>query len=170
MPQRPSGPIHQRTHPRDAFEQTHEERFADEVMPDIELDNLRNRGDWDDIIIVEPVPGMHLQAQARGASRAMGQPFQLMMERETLGSRRRCTIGTGMELDGIGADIARGLDLLRFGIDEQRYMNAGAPEFGDERRKRADLARDIEAALGGDLLGALEDETTGMRLRLERDR
>ena len=38
-----------------------EERLAHKVVADIELDDLGNRGDRDDIIIVEAVAGMHFE-------------------------------------------------------------------------------------------------------------
>ena len=41
-------------------------------MTDIELDDLGNRGDRDDIIIIEPVSGMDLEAETRGLARAVG--------------------------------------------------------------------------------------------------
>ena len=75
-----------------------------------------------------------------------------------------------MQLDGIGADLAGGFDLLKLGVDEQRDLDAGAPELGDERGQRGDLARDIEAAFGGDLLPPLRHQARRMRARIKRDR
>ena len=69
-----------------------------------------------------------------------------------------------------GADARRGLDLAKLGRDEQRDLNAGIAELGDEGREQVVLAGDVEAAFGGAFGALLRHETGGVRLGLERDR
>ena len=71
-----------------------------------------------------------------------------------------------MDLDCVGADLARGFDLIRVGVDEQGDLDSGASQLGNERLKRRYLARDVEPALGGDLLPVLGYEAACMRLGL----
>lgn len=73
-----------------------------------------------------------------------------------------------MELDGIGPNRSRGFDLRKLGVDEERDLDAGAPQRGDEGRERRDLARDIETAFGREFLPPLWHEAAGMGTRGKR--
>src|SRR5262245_26439483 len=138
-------------------------------MTDIELDDLGDRRDQDDIVIVEAVTGMHFESGFRSCARGGDKPRKLAVARETaLGSGG--AISAGMKLDGISPNFPRSFDLLEIGIDEKRDLDATAPERGDERRERSGLARDVEPAFGRDLLPPLGHETTSVRGRRERDR
>jgi hypothetical protein len=44
-----------------------------------------------------------------------------------------------VELDRIGADFARRIDLLGVRVDKQRNLDAGLSELGDKWRKRLNL-------------------------------
>src|SRR5262249_14486721 len=79
-------------------------------------------------------------------------------------------VGAGMKLDRIGPDLGRGFDLLRIGVDEERDLDAGAAEFGNEGCERVDLACNVEPTFGGDLLSALRYEAGSMRFHLTRNR
>lgn len=81
MPQGLPGAIHQDPHAGDTVEKTYENRLAHEVMTDIELDDFGNRGDGDDIIIIEPVAGMHLEAGSRGRPGAVDETLKLAPQR-----------------------------------------------------------------------------------------
>ena len=82
--------------------EAYEERLAHEVMTDIELDDLGNRGDRDDIIIIEAVAGMDLEPGRGGRCGAVDQALQLACERRAIARGRGRAIGAGMELDGVG--------------------------------------------------------------------
>ena len=70
MPQGLARTVDDAPHARDALGKADKHRLAHEVVADIELDNLADRGDSDDIIVVEPVAGMDLEAEtARPAAR-----------------------------------------------------------------------------------------------------
>ncbi len=66
MPQVFPGAVHQGPHAGDALGETDEQGLAHEVMTDIELDDLGNRGDRDDIIIIEAVAGVDLEPGCGG--------------------------------------------------------------------------------------------------------
>src|SRR5262245_50514926 len=111
--------------------------------------------------------GMHFESGFRALARGGDEALKLAVAGEAaLGGRR--AIGAGMELDGVGPHLPRGLDLLEIGIDEERDLDAATLKRGDEGRERSGLARDVEPAFGRDFLPPLRHETTGVRARLER--
>jgi hypothetical protein len=77
MPQGLPRSVHQRPHAGHAFGKTYKQGLAHEVMTDIELDNFGNRGDRDDIIIVETVTGMDLEPGGSGRSGPVDQTLEL---------------------------------------------------------------------------------------------
>jgi hypothetical protein len=74
-----------------------------------------------------------------------------------------------MELDGIGTHFSCSFDLRGLGIDKQRNLNAGAPQFGDKGAERIDLACRIESAFRGQFLAPFRHETAGVRARPKPD-
>src|ERR1700722_11060360 len=97
--------LHQRAHSPDRAVEPAEDRFADEEMPDIELDDGQDRGNRTDGIVSEPVSGMTLQAERFGFARAADDPVQLADPLCPLG----LAISTGMQFDNRSTDGFRGL-------------------------------------------------------------
>ena len=67
-----------------------------------------------------------------------------------------------MQFDDIRAAPGRRLDLLGRGIDEQRDADAGLAQRRNIGRQPVVLARDVEAAFGGQLGAALRNQAAGM--------
>src|SRR3990170_6757549 len=107
MPQGLPRAIHEAPHAGDAVGKAYEDRLSHEVMADIELDNFGNRGDRDDIIIIEPVAGMHLEAGSCGCPGAVDEALKLAPERRTIACKRRRAIFARVELDGVGRPCER---------------------------------------------------------------
>ncbi len=103
MPQVFPGAVHKGPHAGDTLGETHEQGLADEVMTDIELDDLGNRGDRDDIIIIETVAGMDLEPGSGGCLGAGDEAVEFAPERRSVARLRRRAIGAGVQLDGVGA-------------------------------------------------------------------
>ena len=77
-------------------------------------------------------------------------------------------IRAGVQLDVGDAKRARGIDLRRIGVDEERNANRGA-ETANIRRQAVVQSDGIQAAFGGDFLTALGDETAGARFGAQGD-
>jgi hypothetical protein len=69
-----------------------------------------------------------------------------------------------------GARSRTPLQLLRIGLDEQAYANAGVEQARDERRQLVVLPVSVEPAFGGALLAPFRHDAGGVRAVLERDR
>ena len=88
--------VHGRAHEFDGLGQALEHRLADQEMPDIEFDDLRQRRDGLGARIVEAVAGMHFQAEALRQQRAGADqlPFGIGLARRVprpaRRTRRRC--------------------------------------------------------------------------------
>jgi hypothetical protein len=120
MPQAFACLIHDCPHAGDAFAETHENRLANEVVADVELDDLGNRDDGSDIIIVEPMACMDLKPCLGAQLRPLDKPGKLTAEGWRIAFRRGSAISAGVKLDRIGPDLGRCFDLLALRIDEQR--------------------------------------------------
>ena len=127
MPQGLPRAVHQDPHAGDAVGQAYEHRLSHEVMADIELDDFGNRGDRDNIIVIEPVAGMHLEAGSCRCPGAVDEAPKLAPKHRIIACERRRTLFARVELDGIGPNLPRGFDLLKLGVDEERDLNAAAP-------------------------------------------
>ena len=148
---------------------TFEHRFADEEMPDIELGDLRQRGDRLGAGVVEAVPGMDFEAEAFRQRSAIAQqlPFGARLRRVHFGER--VAPGAGMQLDDGRAQFRRGLNLRGLRADEQRNANAGVFELMHDWFKLRALAGSVETALGRALGTLFRHQTSGMRSCFERD-
>src|SRR3546814_4244332 len=60
-----------------AFGKPDEDRLADQKMADVQLDDLRNRGDWLDIVVGQPMTRMHLYPVLGRKRRRIGEALQL---------------------------------------------------------------------------------------------
>ena len=69
--------VHRRAHEFHGLGQALEHRLADQKMADVELDDLRQRGDRLRGRIIEPVARMHFQADACGEQRAVADQLPL---------------------------------------------------------------------------------------------
>src|SRR5262245_20082189 len=138
-------------------------------MPDIELDDLRQRRDRLGGREVETMARVHLEPEPPRELRAVADalPFRLRRRHPLVG--QRIAPGAGVDLDDRRPDRDRRLDLPRLGGDEQRHADAGVLEPRDHGDERVVLTGDVEAAFGRALLAPLGHETGGVRFRLHRD-
>ena len=73
-----SSVVHQLAHPPDRRLETNEHGLADQKVTDVELHQLRDRGDTTDIAEVEPVAGMALETDIGSMSGRRDQSLQLV--------------------------------------------------------------------------------------------
>src|SRR4029079_15147363 len=129
MPQGRARLIHDGTHACDTLAETYENRLAHEVMTDIELDDLGNRDNGLDVIIVEPVARVDLEPSLSAPPSLLHKARKLAAERRRVAFHCISAIGAGVELDCIGTDFARRIDLLGVRVDKQRNLDAGLSEL-----------------------------------------
>src|SRR5580704_1030411 len=97
---------HQRAHALDSAVEPAEDRFANEKMPDIELDDRRDRGDRPDRIEAKPVTGVAFEAERVGVARRRDDALKLTLAlRRGLLVLSSFAIGTGMKLDHRRAEL-----------------------------------------------------------------
>jgi hypothetical protein len=75
-----------------------------------------------------------------------------------------------MQLDGLGADFVRSLDLFHLRVDEQARHDAPIPTARDRFPNAGAFARHIEPTLGRALFPALRNEGDLLRPEPHRDR
>ena len=125
-----------------------EQRPRDDRVPDVELDDLRDRRYRRDIVIVQPVAGVNLKTPAGRQPRRVAQPLELAC------LRRAAAVGIrpGMQLDHRHARRDRGLDLRRAAasMNSATRMPA-APSRAQRLAQRLAGADHVQAALGGEL-------------------
>ena len=95
--------VHQRAHPLYHRRQPVEDRLADQEMADIELADLRDRGDRDDIVERQAVAGMRLDAVLGGKRGGIGDSLELGRTRVAV----EFAIAAGMNLDDRRAQAER---------------------------------------------------------------
>ena len=125
---------------RDRLVKPDEDRLADQEMPDIELDDFRQRRDRLGASRSRARGRHGLRGRALRASRA---PSRMRSNsaspRPPSAIDQRIAPGAGMDLDHRRAERRRRLDLLGIGGDEQRHPDAGRAQLRDHRA-RADRA------------------------------
>ena len=94
-------------HPPDAGLEAGEDRLADQEMADVELGELRDRGDRHDIVEGQAVAGMRLDAVLDRERGAVGDAPQLGRAFLALDMG----VAAGVEFDDRRAEPHRGLDL-----------------------------------------------------------
>ena len=107
------------------------------MVADVQFDDLGDRSDGRDIVVVQAVARMHFEPKRGGERRALLQSPQLRCERRRVAPVGRKAIGTGVELDGVGLDFRGGFDLRRLRIDEERDLDAGARGASPRRASRS---------------------------------
>ena len=109
-----------------------------------------------DVDVVEAVARVHAQAQLVRRDRRAPERLELV---DALQLGRRVGVAAGVELDRVGADLVRGEQRVLARVDEQRDGDAGGAEPRRRPRSpRRGCARDVEPALGGQLLALLGHE------------
>src|SRR5579884_1797810 len=72
-----AGRIHRRPHPANRLHKPDKNRFADQKMPNIELDDLGQRRYRRHRVVAKPVPGMAFETKAGGFPGRKPQPLEL---------------------------------------------------------------------------------------------
>ena len=109
-----------------AFVEPDEHRLADQEMPDVEFDDLRQRRDRLGAGIIEAVPGMHLEAEAAGAARAARGCAAIRRRRRPCRRRPAHRHQAPVWISITGAPSASAASIcVGIGGDEQRHPDAG---------------------------------------------
>jgi hypothetical protein len=144
--------------------ETDERGARNDIVADIKLLNLRNLRDPSDIAIGQSVAGGDFQSGARCHSRRVGDAPRFGLDLSHPSDRRvaRLFIEMGIvrraDLDLIGPERRRRLDLSDIGVDEEADEDARGIQLLDRIFDLFALRNDVESALGGDLLRAFRDE------------
>src|ERR1700723_3132852 len=106
--------VHQFLHIAYRLGQPIDDGACHDRVPDVELDDFRDRRDRLDIVIVQPMTGVDRQPQGGCELRRVSQPFKFAGAR----APGRFRVRAGMQLDDRSADAAARFDLRLVGIDE----------------------------------------------------
>jgi hypothetical protein len=121
-------------------------------MADVQFLDLRYRRHRTYVAYGETVTGVHRQSHVRAQARRLPQ----RIDRSRI--VRRVRVPTGVQLDGIRAEIARPSDGIAIRGDEQTGTDARAFQTVNARLQGARVPRDVQATLGRDLFAALGNE------------
>src|SRR6266542_1180278 len=147
--------------------QANEDRAADDAVPDVQLDQMRDGLECGHVPDVQAMPGVDLQSKfmrlggGRPESFQFPLPFALLLK--MLGKSAR------VQLDELSADLRRGFDLRGVRGDKEADVDAGvvaAPACFAQGRL---LAGGVQAAFGGYLLASLRDQANNVRPGVEGD-
>ncbi len=120
-------------------------------MADIQLLDFRNARHRADVGQCQAMAGVNGEAQRRR---------QFCGALESLERGRipgMVCITTGVQLDGIDAEIARSPDGVGVRIDEETHANASGPEAFDRPAKPVGIMEDIQSAFSRDFFTSLGD-------------
>jgi hypothetical protein len=86
-------------------------------------------------------------------------------------ARAECGLGVERraEFDLLRAGLARGGDLIAFGVDEDAGEESALAQFVDCAAHRVEVRAHVESALGRDLVRAFGDERDGVGPRVQSD-
>lgn len=140
---------------------------AHDAVADVELLDLRNLRDRADVVVVEPMAGVHPQAQIGGTACTFVQLAQCRAAR----GAPRMGISPGVQLDRGNAERPRCSDARRIGIDEEAHVDPGVAQLPHHSREPRAAAGDVETAFGGYLLAPLRNDRrlVGPQPARERD-
>jgi len=96
------------------------------------------------------MPRIDLEPKAVGLNGGGSNPLKLLVLLGSLGVGK-CP---GVQLYSFGSELFRGLDLAFIGFDEHAHPHPGGLEAPDSGFELFEVADDIQAAFGGDLLAA----------------
>ena len=108
-----------------------------------------------DIVVRQPMAGIHLQPQLPREARSLPKGFDLfpdLLRLVTVG------IGSGVQLDGIGAHFVRGADLTTVRVDEQADRNLRVMEQADQGGEPFPVFRHRKPAFGGQFLSPFRNQ------------
>ena len=129
-------------------------------MSDIEIRDSGNGGNRLDVVIVKAVAGIHQQFEFQPLLHRLLDTHQLLpLGLFGFGIRIPARVNFYCRCTGFG----RGLDLIRVGVDEQRYPHAGIRQPDTACGDFFKPADHIQAAFGGQLLTPLGDKAAVLR-------
>ena len=97
-------------------------------MSYVEFDNFSDARQAVDIMIRQPMTGIHLQFQFLREACSLQKGFDLFPD---LSGLPAVGIGSGVQFDGIGSHFVRGADLTTVRVDEQADRNLRVVEKTD---------------------------------------
>jgi len=133
-----------------------------DTVPDVEFAHAFDLCDRLYVLIVEAMSGVERQSGRTRGRTGGGQfdEFVLLLIAGNFG------VLSGVEFDGRGARLDRGIDLRLFRIDEQTDDDACLTQSMDHGGNIRQMATHVETAFGGDLLTFLRNERYLVRLDL----
>ena len=134
-------------------------------VADVELGDLRYGGDGLDVVVVQPVPRVDLQAQAGSMGDGRPDPLELFP-----GSGSGFGVGAGVDLHNRCAGRVGGVELRPVRRDEQRDADAGLPQREAGGAHPLQMTDHVQPALGGALLAPLRHQADVVRAHAQRER
>ena len=126
-------------------------------MPDVQFAHLANGGDRLDVLVVQAVPRVHLQASGSGSG---DHAFDTGELPGSLGAVPGVGEPPGVHLDDGGSGLQGRLDLARVRVDEERRAHSRRRQALAGVAHRREVSRDVEPTLGRQFLAALRHEAT----------
>lgn len=137
-------------------------------MPDRDLQHLRHvRQEVTQVVLRQVMAGIHAKPHGLRATRGRGEQRQ---HRCGVACGVRFGIGSGVQLDAIGADLGRLFQQRVAGIDEQADPAAHRLQLGHQRTQALAVALEVETVVGGDLAIAVRHQGGLRRTRLRAQR
>src|SRR5262245_16481930 len=127
-------------------------------MTNVQLHDLRKRGDEAGGLVVQPMPGVAFDAMAPRAERGPPDTLELGLGPARLARRDRLAPCPGVQLDDRRSDRFRCVDGLKRRLDEERDADAGPAELAHERDEVIVPTDDVEPTLGRALRAPLGHE------------
>src|SRR2546430_595058 len=122
-------------------------------MPDVELLDVPDGGDGLDVVVGQPMSGVHREAARARVGRRACQGAECGVALPP-----GAGVAAGVQLDRGNAERGGAIDGSRVGVDEETDADAGGGETFNGRADLAARALERRAALGGDLLASLGGE------------
>ena len=161
--------IHRRPHRLDGVCKPEQHRMPDEEMSDVELNDLRDRGDAFSGREIETVARMNFQTKAVGQASPLDDAPPFGFGIAVMTGRHGLAPGAGMDLDAAGPDRGGGVDLRGFGGNEQGHPNSASGEFSHQRLEPGYLPGGVKPPFGRAFRAPLRYQTGRMRPGFERD-
>ncbi len=130
-------------------------------MADVELIELGDGGDGLDVVVVQAVAGIDLQALASGIGGTGGDALELGIALRICGG---IGVTAGVDLDKGGATLGSCIDLDGIGVDKEGYLSSHRGETGNGISHLGQLTGHVQTALGGHFGALLRHQTDEVRL------
>ncbi len=159
----PACGVHHRPQFMDRARDPDQQTASDQRMPDVELLDRFDGRHRRDVADREAVAGMDRKADPGALMRGRRKRAQGPGRAECV-----CEL-PGVQLDGGGSEVLRGLDGIQIGIDEKRSSYPGGVQCVKRATEGHGVVSNVETTLGGDLRSTLRDYGDLVRAEPECD-